>query len=58
MKVTVRERKEADKATLDELYAHPEVLKQIWIPANAESWIPEFRRSQKESYGFTIVADG
>ena len=58
MRVTIREGKEADKATLDELYAHPEVLKQIWIPANAESWIPEFRKSMKGGYYFTILVDG
>ncbi len=58
MKVTVRERRKADDATLDELYAHPEVLKEIWTPENAESWIPEFRKSQKDSYYFTILVDG
>jgi ribosomal-protein-alanine N-acetyltransferase len=58
MKVTVREMREADDATLDELYAHEEVAKTIWTQENAESWIPEFRRSQKGSYYFTILVDG
>jgi len=58
MKVTVRERRKADDATLDELYAHPEVLKEIWTPENAESWIPEFRKSMKDGYYFTILVDG
>jgi ribosomal-protein-alanine N-acetyltransferase len=58
MNVTTREYRETDKATLDELYAHEEVAQNIWSPSNADSWIPEFRKSLKDSYVFTILANG
>ncbi len=60
MKVSIREERETDKATLEEFYADPEVLKQLCLPSNAESWIPEFRKSLKDRYrfDFTILVDG
>jgi RimJ/RimL family protein N-acetyltransferase len=60
MKVTIREERETDKATLEEFYAHPEVSKELWLPSNAESWIPEFRKSLRDRYtfSFTILVDG
>jgi RimJ/RimL family protein N-acetyltransferase len=57
MKVSTREERETDKATLEQLFADPEVAKGIWTPPNADSLIPEFR-SLKEEYAFTILADG
>jgi ribosomal-protein-alanine N-acetyltransferase len=60
MDVIIRERRETDKATLEQFFAHPEIAKTIWTPSNAESWIPEFRKSLKDRYvfAFTILADG
>jgi RimJ/RimL family protein N-acetyltransferase len=58
MKVNIREERKTDKATLDEFYADEEVLKEIWLPSNADSWISLFRKHLKQNYGFTILADG
>jgi RimJ/RimL family protein N-acetyltransferase len=78
MKVSIREMRETDTATLDELYADEEVAKQIFLPSDKDfvpgcpssgsrgynraiknaRWIPEFRTSLKDSYPFTILADG
>jgi ribosomal-protein-alanine N-acetyltransferase len=58
MEVTIREMRKADDSALDELYAHEEVAKTIWTPENAESWIPDFRKSMKDGYYFTILVDG
>ena len=35
-----------------------EISKQVSTPWNADSWIPTFRKSLKERYDFTILADG
>lgn len=60
MKVTIREKREADKETMEKFFADPEVSKELWLPSNAESWIPEFRKPLKDSYrfDFTILVDG
>ncbi len=58
MKVNIREMRKTDKATLDDFYADEEVSKQLLLPSNKDSWIPQFRKSLKESYDFTILADG
>jgi ribosomal-protein-alanine N-acetyltransferase len=60
MKVRIREAKETDKATMEEFFADPEVSKELLLPSNAASWIPEFRKSLKDTYrfGFTILVDG
>jgi RimJ/RimL family protein N-acetyltransferase len=60
MKVSIREQSETDKATMQEFFADPEVLKELWLPSNADSWIPEFRKSLKDRYvfAFTILVDG
>lgn len=51
MKVTIREETEADKATLDEFEADLGGSEYHWR-------VPEFRKSLKDSYVFTIEADG
>lgn len=63
MKVIIREMREADRATLDEFYANEEVSKQLFLPSNKDSWNrrcfhSQLRKSLKESYFFTILADG
>lgn len=78
MKVSIREKRNTDNATLDEFYADEEVSKQILLPSDKDfvpgcpssgsrgynrsfrnaRWIPEFRKSPKEGYYFTILADG
>jgi RimJ/RimL family protein N-acetyltransferase len=58
MKIAVREMREDDNATLDELYAHPEVAEEIWTPGKGDSYVPEFRKSMKFNYNFTIMVDG
>ncbi len=58
MKVRIREKRKTDKATLDGFYADKEVSKRLWLPSNKDAWIPESRKSLKEAYRFTILADG
>ena len=56
--VRITEMRVTDNATLEEFYADEEVAKQLLLPSNEGSWIPEFRKSLKESYDFAILADG
>ncbi len=60
MDVMIREAQESDHAIMEEFYTHAEVLKELWLPANADDWIPPFRRSLKDArrFTFTILADG
>ena len=59
MKVNIRKERKTDKAIIDEFYADEEVLKELVLPSNRDSWIPPFRKSLKEKgYVFTILADG
>jgi RimJ/RimL family protein N-acetyltransferase len=63
MKVTIKEMRQTDRATLDEFYADEEVSKQLFLSSNKDSWDrrcfhSQFRKSLKENYSFTILADG
>jgi RimJ/RimL family protein N-acetyltransferase len=60
MNVTIREQRETDEATLKKLFTDEEVAKNILRFSDADSWIPEFRKSLKDRYvfAFTILADG
>ena len=58
MNVNIREERKTDKAILDEFYADEEVSKELWLPSNKDLWIPSFRKTLKDGYYFTILADG
>jgi RimJ/RimL family protein N-acetyltransferase len=57
MKVTIRTQEETDRAILDKFYEDEEVSKELYLPSNKESWIAESRKSLKEAYRFTILAN-
>ena len=59
MDVIIREAKASDQAVMEEFYKNEEVLKELWLPSNADDWIPPFRQSLKgvQKFGFTILAN-
>jgi RimJ/RimL family protein N-acetyltransferase len=58
MRVTIRRHEDSDQAILNELFKHPEVSAQLWMPWNADSWISESRKSLMSAYRFRILVDG
>ena len=55
----IRKAEESDRIILDEFFIKDEeVLKELYRPANAESWVHPRRKLLEETYPFTIVADG
>ena len=56
LEVTIRKKTMTDN--IDEIYKQEEVSKQVVTPWNADSWMPELRKSLKKRYDFTILADG
>lgn len=60
MDVTIARQKDSDRPDLDAIYDDERVGRELWLEANADAWIPPFRRPLKDawSFGFTIRADG
>ena len=54
MDVIIREAQESDQVVIEEFYKNEEVLKELWLPSNADDWIPPFRKSLKDAPGIWI----
>lgn len=60
MDVTIARQKDSDRRVLDAIYDDEVVRRELWLEANADAWIPPFRKHLKDArgFGFPIRADG